>query len=120
MEQNDPSKRIILQQVHPDVPLSEAFPRDTIISHFGHSYFTFSAAWFIALAIYEGFERIELYGFQLSKYKPLYARERPCFFYWIEQAKSRGVEITYPPEIGEGPPGDPALYNGPLYGYETT
>jgi hypothetical protein len=88
--------------------------------YFGHRYFTFSAAWLIAFAIYEGFKRIELWGFMLSQRKPLYARERPCFFYWVEEARRRGIEVVYPAEVGEGEAGDPFEYTGPLYGYETT
>lgn len=116
------TKPIYLQEVQADVPASQRFPKDEIIAFFGHRYFTFSGAWMIAWAIVEGFKRIELYGFQLSKRKPLYAIERPCFAYWIEEARRRGVEIVYPGIIGsiEGEAGDPSTYDGPLYGYETT
>ena len=74
----------------------------------------------------EGFERIELWGFALrdKPHKPhnCYKFERPCFFYWVKQARDRGIEVTYQKEVEKIPfePGDPATYDGPLYGYSTT
>ncbi len=118
--QTDPTKRIVLQQIQADIPLSESFPREALLQFFGHRYFTFSAAWLIALAAYERFECIRLCGFHLSRTSPLYARQRACFFYWVEEAKRRGIKVIIPEEVGWDTPGDPFAYQGPLYGYETT
>jgi hypothetical protein len=112
-------KRIVLQEVQPDIPVSEAFPKDAIMQHFGTRYFTNSASWFIALAIYEGFERIELSGFMLRR-DTQHDFERPCFFYWVEEARKRGIEVVLPADLEVSPPGNPDDYTGPLYGYETT
>ena len=79
----------------------------------------------MALAIYEGFEQIELWGFQLkntkARYSECYTFERPAFFYWVKQARDRGIEVTYQHEIEKLPflPGDPTTYEGPLYGFST-
>ena len=121
---------IYFQKVQPDVAASQAFPRETIQRYFAidgkpNRYFTSSVCWMVALAIYEGFERIELWGFALRLTKPgrgdFYAFERPAFFYWVQQARDRGIEVTYQREIEELPfaPGDPTTYDGPLYGYAT-
>ena len=121
---------IYLQRVQPDIPTSVAFPYEEIQRHFAtekgpNRYFTCSACWLIALAILEGFERIELWGFALSdakrKFGPCYTFERPAFFYWIQQARNRGIEVTYQKEIERLPfePGDPDSYNGLVYGYQT-
>jgi hypothetical protein len=116
------------QKFWPDIPGCIAFPRDTIQEYFKTSagpnrFFTCSVCWMIALAIVEGFDRIELWGFQLSDRKPggRYVFERPCFFYWVQQARDRGLQVTYQAEVAQLPfaPGDPDTYDGPLYGYDT-
>lgn len=114
------SKPIYLQRVQPDVPSSQAFPAAQLIEFFGHQYFTFSGAWLIALAIMEGFEHIDLQGFALQRDRQ-HAFERPCFFYWVEEARRRGITVTYPSKVGAADPaGDPHSYTGPIYGYQTT
>lgn len=127
-EEGAKGRLIVLQEAQPDIPGSIAFPRETLQEFFKTSdkpqrYFTCSVAWFIALAIYEGFERIELWGFELRPTKALYYIERPCFFYWVERARRFGVHVILPPELDttkDAEPGDPNAYEGPLYGFETT
>lgn len=121
--EQDGTRPIYLQEAQPDIKGSVAFPRDQIIEYFGHQYFTCSVCWFIALAIMEEFERIELWGFMVKATKAAYAWERPCIAYWINEAEKRGITVWTPPEmirptIEEA--GDPNTYTGPLYGYETT
>jgi hypothetical protein len=117
--QTDSTKRIVLQEKDANIPLSEAFPKDDIIRFFETRYFTFTTAWLIALAIYEGFERIELLGFRLDPRNPRYARQRPCFFYWVEEARRWGCEVIIPEDVGWEAPGNALDYPGELYGYET-
>lgn len=124
---------IYLLKAQPDIPTSVAFPREQIQEFFKtpsgkpNRYFTCSVCWLIAFAVMEGFERIELWGFELRDTKPgqAYAHERPCVAYWIDQAHTRGVQIAYQDELrklyeaGKMVPGDPDTYTGPLYGYST-
>ena len=122
---------IYFQKAQPDVLTSVAFPKDEIQKAFAlpdgmpNRYFTSSACWLLALAIYEGFEEIDLYGFALSTSKrvtgPCYVFERPAFFYWVQQARDRGITVRYPAAIAKLAfvSGDPATYAGLLYGYET-
>lgn len=123
---------IYLLRHQPDIPTSIAFPRKEIQAFFAtpkgpNRYFTCSVCWLIALAIYEGFERIELWGFELRDTKPgsAFAFERPCFTYWMKQATDRGIEVIYQKAIqklideGKLIPGDPDTYDGKLYGYGT-
>lgn len=119
----DGTRPVYLQEATADVPGSVKFPREQIQEYFGSKsqpfrYFTLSAGWLIAFALFEGFERIELHGFELRQ-AHRYEFERPCFFWWTREARSNGVEVWLPPEIVPGPPGDPQAYTGPLYGYET-
>lgn len=114
------TKPIYLQESQPDVPSSQAFPAIDIIKHFGHAYFTFSGSWFLAWAIMEGFDWIDLPGFHMQR-NWQHSYQRPCFFYWVELARQRGIKVTYPDEVGQpDPPGDPTTYSGPIYGYQTT
>lgn len=126
------TKPIYLRHVDPTIPSSVEFPRQQIQDFFGGPqigspgrYFTCSVCWLIALAIVEGFERIELWGFALvdKPHKPhiCYKFERPCFFYWVQEARNRGIEVTYQKAIEKLPfePGDPTTWTGPVYGYET-
>lgn len=123
---------IYLLKAHSDIPTSITFPREAIQQFFATSkgpnrYFTCSVCWLIAFAILEKFERIELWGFELRDTKPgsVFAWERPCFAYWVQQAKLHGVDVLYQKvihkleESGKLIPGDPDLYDGKLYGYST-
>lgn len=123
-------KPLYLQKHQPDLPGSTIFPREAIEGMFpeamgptGKFYSTCSVCWLIPFAIFLGFERIELWGFALSDRKPrdAYLFERPCFFYWVKQARDRGIEVTYQPAIEAlaFEPGDPSTYIGTVYGYET-
>lgn len=125
-------KPVYLQKVQPDVPSSVVFPRENIQAMFAtakgpNRYFTCSACWLIAFAILEGFERIEMWGFELRDTKPggVYAFERPCVAYWIQQARDHGISVWYQDALerlyaaGALIPGDPDTYTGPLYGYST-
>ena len=116
------SKPIYLQEAQSDITSSITFPRHEIQAHFStdgtpFKFFSCSAAWQIAFAIMEGFERIELWGFQLRR-SHQYDWERPCFFYWIERARQEGIDVYLPPDVEITEPGNPSYYDGPLYGYE--
>ena len=116
---------IYLLKAQPDIPTSIAFPYERIQKAFpaAKRYFTCTVCWLIAFAVVEGFKHIELWGFELRDTKPgsAFALERPCFFYWIKQARERGVEVVYQEAIKTLPfeLGDPDTYDGPLYGYDT-
>jgi hypothetical protein len=112
-------KRIVLQEVQPDIPCSERFPKEDVLAYAGHAYITHSAAWFMALAGMEKFERVEMSGFLLRR-DHQHSFERPCFFYWVERLRREGVEVILPEDLEVGEGGDPFSYTGPLYGYETT
>ncbi len=115
-------KPIYLQAAQPDIPASITFPREAVQQYFAingkpNKFFTCSPAWQLAFAIMEGFERIELWGFELRR-EHQYDWERPCFFYWVETAKAKGIDVYIPPGVEITAPGDPTSYTGPLYGYE--
>jgi hypothetical protein len=74
-------------------------------------YFTASFAYMFALALYEGFEWVEIYGFEMDM-SAEYWHQRACAEYWFGRAEGMGVEY-YLPERGR-------LLSGILYGYNGT
>ena len=85
---------IYMQKREPDIPCSVEFPKDAIMEEFGN-YFTNSISWEIALAIYEGFSTIYLYGVDMATDSE-YAYERPSVEYFLGWAKGRGINIVVP------------------------
>lgn len=89
----------------PQVPSCVRYPIEDVSEHiFGerliygknpHDFFTSSFDYMLALAIYEGFDVVELYGFEMgsvTEYR--YQREGAAFF--IGAAVSRGITVTRP------------------------
>jgi hypothetical protein len=96
---------------------SVAYPKDAVLSFFsgkGHQERDFwgSIAWMIALAIYEGFDAIDLFWFTLmNDHMNAYEKQVPSTRYWIGQARGRGINVRIH--------GDSALKPmHPLYGCE--
>jgi hypothetical protein len=111
------TKPIYLQEQQEDIPSSLAFPAEALMKHFGtpeapETFFTCSAAWMIALAIYEGFERIDVWGIAAASNDTEYNYERPCIAYWVGRARQAGIEVFLPPSVD-------IVTTQKLYGYET-
>lgn len=121
-QQQDGTRPIYTQKLQPDFPGCIPFPIEQVLAYAGHKYFTFSGSLLMAFAVVEGFERVEMWGFELKdKPSSRHAFERPCFFYWVQRLRAEGIEVTYQPEIDVLPfePGNPLTYTGPLYGFQT-
>lgn len=73
------------------------------------SVFTSSFDFLMALAIIEGFERIEVYGFEMGS-DTEYRYQREGAAYWIAQCDARGIEVVLPDNT--------ALLKKKMYGYE--
>jgi hypothetical protein len=76
-----------------------------------HKYFNSSFSYMFALALYEGFEWIELYGFEMDMTAEYY-KQRACAEYWFGRAEGMGVDY-YLPERSR-------LMLSILYGYNGT
>ena len=72
-------------------------------------YYTSTMPYMMALALDEGFERIEIYGMEMAG-PDEYVAQRPCGEFWLGMAAGMGVEIYLPP--------DNQLIKGYLYGYK--
>ena len=65
----------------------------------------------LALAIYEEFERMEIYGFELGD-ESEYIHQKACVEYWLGQAGARGIDLYFPENC--------QLLDAPLYAYDKT
>ena len=101
----------------PEIPAAVDYPREALRILFEHlwrgdkqqEYYSSSVAMMFALAIYEGFDRIELYGIEMATGTE-YADQRPGGEYWIGYANGRGIDVILHPRCH--------LCDAVVYGYE--
>jgi len=115
---------IYTQEVYEDIPASVKYPLDEIFDFFGlkregpdhWKEFTSTFPYMLALAAYEGFDRIEAYGFEMGS-ETEYSYQRPSVHLWL--GILRGMYLTTgKPEIYI-PDGAKLLgWHDRLYGYE--
>ena len=98
---------IYMQKHYKDIPSSVRYPIEKYIDAFGR-YGTSTFAFMLGLALLEGYERIELYGFEMQM-DTEYAKQRPNAEYMIGRAIER-VDVYIPPKCG--------LLKATLYGYQ--
>lgn len=97
--------------------MTAIYPREAIQMHFAQDGvperdFWGSLAWMLALAIYEGFEQIELFWYTLDL-EGEYRQQVGSALYWIGRAKQAGIRVLIH--------GDSSLKpTGPMYGIETS
>ncbi len=94
---------IYMHQPLPEVPAAIRYPREEIEAQYGHhlwkgdkehtKMYGGTASYAVALAMLLGYERIELYGIELSS-RPDYDDERDCFFFWIGKATTLGIDVV--------------------------
>lgn len=97
-----------------DIPTGEVFPYDEITAAHGprredgsrYHYFTSTVAYMVALAVYEGFDELHIYGVDLTSDLE-YREQRACVEYWLGLANSVGKVII---------PDESALLKGAWYG----
>jgi hypothetical protein len=85
---------IYMTQNYPEYPNSVKFPLDRLSERFGR-YWTSTIAFMLALAIDEGFERIDLFGIDLSVGTE-YTEQRPCAERLIGYADALGITVGIP------------------------
>lgn len=108
---------IYMQRHYDEIPSSVSYPKDEVIKffeakgHMGKQYFTNSISWMIALAIYEGFEEIQIFGVDMATDSE-YGSQKPSCEYFIGIAEGMGIKTYLPCESD-------LLKAGVLYGYES-
>lgn len=107
-----------MQEVDPRVPKSRKYPLDEITKKYLHNfkrgldinrYFTSSPCYSIALAILQGYQRIELYGIEMETNSE-YIYQRDGVGLWIGIALGCGVQVVIPEHT--------SMFSAPLYGYD--
>lgn len=102
---------------HAEIPGSVAYPLEEAVRLFGRC-FTSSVSYIIALAIMAGYERIGLWGVDLSD-KEEYIYQRPAVQYLLGMAKKRGITVCLPKGCSIRVPNDPEpVQTNVLYGYD--
>lgn len=104
---------IYMCKTHKKIPMSVKYPLVNICGKLEcNLYFTCTFAYQIALAIYEGFEEIGLWGANLPAGSPREKLvETACVEYWLGFAMGRGIKIFIPTM-------DSLLYHKHYYGYD--
>ena len=97
-------KPVWMQDVYPDVPDSVRYPKDEITKKFiadrlvdenGNpiEVFTSTAAYALALALYQGRKTIYLFGIEMAS-DTEFVRQKPGFTFWCGLAAGLGVKIV--------------------------
>lgn len=112
---------VYLQQEHTGIPNSVRYPLEEIFKHFGEcfvrpchaKYFTNTISYMIALAIYEEYDEIHVYGVDMATtfLDNEYAHQRPSCEFWLGVAAGRGIRLYIPDNAD-------LLKTRFLYGYE--
>jgi hypothetical protein len=101
---------VYMQDKYDDVPMSERYPlEDAMALSPGYTYFTSTVAYALALAILQGYKRIEIYGVEMET-NTEYAHQRPGVAFWIGIAIAHGIEVIHHSSSN--------LLVAPLYGFE--
>jgi len=87
------TKPIYLWAPVPEIPASIAYPLSEVQRHFnGERLFSSSLDWMLALAIYEKFEQIDLYGWRMGS--SLYTHQISSGQFWVDQAREAGIVVN--------------------------
>ena len=88
---------VYMTQVEPSIPTSVRYPIEAVIRDVtGTDYFTSTVAFMVALALYERFEEIAIYGIDLIVGTE-WDWQKACVEYLLGIAHARGVTVRIPP-----------------------
>jgi hypothetical protein len=85
---------IYMQERYEDVPNSIKFPLKEIVDKYG-DYFTNSVSFMTAMAIYEGYQEIGIWGVDMAVGTE-YVNQRPSCEYFIGLARGAGIKVYIP------------------------
>ena len=98
---------VYMQDQYPEVPKAIKYPLDEIVARFGRRFFSSSPEYAIALAIFKGYQRIEIYGIEMET-NTEWAYQRVGMAYWSGVADGLGIQLDT----------HMSLFDAPLYGYD--
>jgi len=88
----------VYMQKHWDaIPGSVPYPLKEVLARFPRQYFTNTISWMLALAIYEGFQEIHVYGVDMAV-STEYFFQRPSCEYFLGIAEGMGIKVYIPDE----------------------
>jgi len=96
---------IVMQDVDPEIPSSVRYPYEEIVADLFsglkrgeelNPYFTSSVSFMLALAVYEKWDRVEIYGIEMATGTE-YGYQKPGGEFMIGLAVGRGVEVVLHP-----------------------
>lgn len=96
----------------PEVATNVAYPLELMCVTFGTRLFTCTADYAVAKAIFDGYNQIDLYGFNMGT-RTEYGYQLPGFSYWLGRAAQADIGVTVHGEsmVLRSP-------NGLMYGYD--
>ena len=86
---------IYMQRHFDEIPASVEYPLAEMVRHFGRQYFKSTLDYMIALALFEGFTEIHIYGVNMAVGEE-YSVQKPSMEYWLGRAEGMGVKIVLP------------------------
>lgn len=116
--QQQVSALVYMQEVDPRIPMSRKYPLDSVVHKYLskfkrdgeiNKYFTSSPCYAIALALYLGYDRIDIYGIEMETNSE-YVYQRDGVGLWIGIALGLGVEVNLSRNT--------TMFSAPLYGYD--
>lgn len=102
-------KPIYMSEVDPLVPDSIKYPLTEVSKLTRYKNFRMTLAYAIALALYQGYESIDVYGVELAN-SAEYRSQQNCFAFWVGLAEGRGIPVRL--HCCDG------MFDKPLYAYE--
>ena len=76
-----------------DIPTSIRYPIEELTAYFGHDYFADSCCYMLALAIYQEFTEVSLYGFNYA-WGENYVKEKPAVEHWLGVLLGKGITLN--------------------------
>ena len=110
---------IYMWEHYDDMPGSMPYPKDAILEElkkilpYGYRYFTNQISWMMALAWYEGFKEVHVYGVNMATDSE-FGFQRPSVESWIFFLQCMGIKVYLPEECDLLKPP-----SGHLYGFDS-
>jgi len=95
---------VYMEECQPNIPTSLRYPYEAVCECIGGQYLTSAISFMVALAIYQGYDVIKLYGIDMA-INTEYYEQRPNLEYLLGLAVGLGRKVWLPPEcpILKGP-----------------
>jgi hypothetical protein len=90
---NSASWRVILREHRDEIPRSERFPIEDLLTRLPYPFFTCTLAYMVAQAIRERFEKIVMHRIYVLPQSTEYFEQLPCLDFWLGIAIGQGIKV---------------------------